>query len=134
MKKLLLAAALAVAASGAQAQEFHNNTGCDLEYRQVCIDPLTCAVSYPSTTWNSAPAMTITPLVLGVCTPGDAIGFEVRYASSTGCTNTPVIFHSHITPVSCGILGDVDMGSCSCTNVSNGIHLHHNGVNLHADG
>lgn len=137
MKQLFLMALLFVCGYTAQAQFVANGSGCDVEYRQICIDPGTCTISYPSTTWISIPATSMVSLTITSCNPGEIVGFEVRYdAGSTGCTNTPTIIQDQSAPpVPCpGVVQHGQMGFCPCSGNANGLDIHFNGLNLHIDG
>lgn len=130
MKKILMMAALAFIGFTAKAQMVANNSGCDVEYRQFCVDPVTCAITYPNPTWRLlAPGNPPALLNTVSCSAGGVIGYEVRYASSTGCNYPSVFLYDNIAPYHppCPpiFLGQY-LGSCSCSNNPDGVDVVYN--------
>ncbi len=140
MKRLLMIAVLAVAGYAAEAQHrFHNDSPCDIEYREVCIDvtgaPSTCSITGVGS-WIPVPPTTHVMMPNpNMCTPPDEIAIEVRYAPSTGCSGSVILKFDpgpySTTPCNSYPSHDI-LPPCSC-NSGNGLHLHVNSENLHVD-
>jgi hypothetical protein len=133
MKQLLMIAILVIAGFSANAQRFHNDSQCDLEFREVCIDvtgaPGGCTITGTGG-WISAPAMTHVTLTPTGCTPPDELAYEVRYAASTGCTASVIIKG---TPTICTTYPQfAQLPGCSPCN-PNGLNVHANPHNVHVD-
>ncbi len=138
MKKILMIAALAFIGFSAKAQDVENHSRCDVEYRQVCINPITCTVTYPSgLSWNLIAASptppSTAPLTIASC-GGGVVGFEVRYASSTGCNNTPITVVAGGSTSCPGTVVDGRMGACSCTTNMDGLDVTFDGSYLRIHG
>jgi hypothetical protein len=140
MKRLFLIALLAGGAYAANAQHrFHNDSPCDLEYREVCIDvtgaPATCSITGFGG-WVSVPANThvLMPIPPG-CTPPDELAIEVQYAASTGCSGSVIIKFDpgpySTTPCNNYPSND-QLPGCSC-NSGNVLNVHANTENIHVD-
>lgn len=131
MKRLLLIALLGMTSSAVKAQYVHNDNGCDIEYREFCVDASgspTCKINY-TTGWITVSANTIDPLTT-TCSFPDYQGFEVRYASTTGCTSQSVLIQLGATCT--GIPWSDYLPGCSCNSgINPDIHVHFNGSNLH---
>jgi hypothetical protein len=131
MKRLIMIAAVAVAALSAKAHNFHNDSPCDVEFRVVCIDPITCTVTSVSSGWMQVPAFSFVSIPPGCIAP-DEIGYEVQYdAASTGCTSPSVIVKHDpgtYSTTNCGI-NNVTLPSCACN--TNGVNVHVNPDNVH---
>lgn len=89
MKKLLFIALLGLA-TNAQAQDFINNTGCDLRFMEVCLDPFTCA-QLSSSAWVTASASSTTALPASGCTAGQLQAFIVENVSPCLGANTVIV-------------------------------------------
>lgn len=132
MKKILMMAALAFIGFTAKAQDVNNNTDCEVEVRQFCLDA-NCNKTYPGGgTWTTIGANTHTTVGISSCSPGSIVGFEVQYASSTGCSNPAISVQDINFPALCpGIGHHVNMGACSCSGSPVGPDVHFTGAVLH---
>lgn len=131
MKRLFMIAALAVAAFTAKAHNFHNDSPCDVEFRVVCIDPVTCTVTSISSGWMTVPAFSFVAIPPGCIAP-DEVGYEVQYAASTGCAGPSVVVKHEpgtYSTTNCGI-SNMTLPPCSC-NAGNGVNVHVNPDNVH---
>lgn len=133
MKRLFMIAALAVTAFAAKAHNFHNDSPCEVEFRLVCIDPLTCAVTGAATGWILVPAFGVSPIPAG-CTAPDEIGYEVQYGPASGCAGTASVIVKHepgtYSSTNCGI-SNVFLPPCACSSNPNGTMVHVNPDNVH---
>lgn len=89
MKKLLFIACLVIG-NGVHAQDFINNTGCDLRFREVCLDPFSCA-QLSSSAWVTASGSSTTPLPASGCTGGQLQAFIVENVSPCLAWNTVIV-------------------------------------------
>lgn len=127
MKKILMMAALAFIGFTAKAQDLHNHTGCDVEFRPFCLNISTCAITYPTSTWTNA-TYGPTPLPGASCGPGTIVGYEIRYAASSGCSNPPVRVIDGAAPPPCPVFPIEEMGPCgNCTSSPNGFSVDFSG-------
>lgn len=83
-------ALLAVSSYAANAQTFYNETGCELRFKEVCLDPFTCAQQSASG-WTSAPPLTPTAIPATGCTPAEIQAFIVENVSTCNGMNTVIV-------------------------------------------
>lgn len=134
MKQLLMIAALAIVSLSAKAQFVHNNTTCDIEYREVCIDvtgaPGGCTITGTGP-WISVPATTMSWLPASGCTAPDEIAFEVRYdPATTGCSASIIVKQPFTACTAFPV--NATLAPCVPCN-PNGLNIHANHVNVHID-
>jgi hypothetical protein len=114
MKKLIFIALLGFA-TNAQAQDFINNTGCDLRFMEVCLDPFTCA-QLSSSTWVTASASGTTSLPATGCSAGQLQAFLVENVSPCLAWNTVIVESTGTCATSTTSFGS-DCPSCHPTTI-----------------
>lgn len=134
MKRLLMFAVLAVTGFTATAQFAHNNTGCDMEYRELCVDVSTspnCTIVNMGP-WTPAPANQLVWFAPSICNvPPDEVAYEVRYnTATTGCVGSVIVKPGAICN---GMTFGANLPFCPCNPNPAGPHVHFNGLNLHID-
>lgn len=125
MKQFIMIAVLAMFSLNAKSQtsdQFVNGTNCDLEYRVICIDEVTCTHTV-ATTWKAVAANSTVSLPLltsGTCGAGTVQGYEVRFAPSTGCSGNGSLLFSTNDMNPCGLpynTAGATLGQCiPCSN------------------
>jgi len=134
MKRLFMIAALAVAAFTAKAHNFHNDSPCDVEFRVVCIDPLTCTVTSVASGWTVVTAGGMAPLPAAACMPPDEMGYEVQYAGSSGCSGSGSVIVKHdlgmYSTNNCG-MNNLPLPGCSCSPTGLNVHINPDNVHVH---
>lgn len=131
MKQLLIIAILAISAFTAKAQFAQNTSNCDVEFRELCISPMMCSISYTGP-WVKVP-IGGTPVTLpgAGCTPPDEAAYEVRFDPSTGCTGSVIVKVGMLCNAVYPMMAL--MPPCPCSPNPDGPNVHFNGLNLHID-
>ncbi len=127
MKQLLVAAILTLACFGAKAQtplDIFNNNGCEFEIRAICIDETAPCSHTVVSGWTTIPVgPSVTPFNHPGCTGTGVMGYEVRYAGSSGCSASVFFSTNPATPCPTYPNPHNNPGPCSCGMNPNGADM-----------